>query len=265
MIRALFLRGLRQHFLLLGILFSGLFLFEVGVVWIGARLDMGPQFRQLLQTFLPPGFVDAVFNQFGFGSFAGTVSFGYQHPLVLISAIAMVVVLSTIPAQERESGFLDLLLARPLSRTSYISAAGINILLSALVSALALLGGTAVGLSLVDPPEVIRWTQYIPSAASLVLLLSAIGSYTLLFATGAKRRGIAVAQAVGITMVFYWLDFMGDYWGLLETARLLSPFYYFDPARTASSGLALTEILVLGGIAATAIPAAFLNFKRQDL
>ena len=122
-----------------------------------------------------------------------------------------------------------------------------------------------MGLAIVDLAEPVGWAEYLPSAGGLFLLLMAVGSYTLLFATDAKRRGVATAQAVGITMVFYWLDFMGDYWDLLETARILSPFHYFDPARAASTGLSPTEVLVLGGITGTAILAAFLNFRRQDL
>ena len=72
MIRTLFLRNLRQHLPLLGVISLGLFLFELAVVWVAARLDMGPEFRQFLQTFLPPDFVELTFSQFGFGSFAGT-------------------------------------------------------------------------------------------------------------------------------------------------------------------------------------------------
>jgi len=99
---------------------------------------------------------------------------------------------------------------------------------------------------------------------ALLLLLQAVGSYTLLFSTGGRRRGIATAQAVGLTLLFYWLDFMGDYWDLLGTARYLSPFFYFDPAQAAQTGLAMGDAWVLLGISLILVPAAFLNFQRQD-
>lgn len=265
MIGTLFRRNLRQHALLLGVLSLGLFLFELAVVWTAARMDMGPEFREFLAVILPPDLVDVVFNQFGFGSFAGTVSFGYQHPMTLVSGIAIMVVMATIPAQERESGFLDLVLARPLSRASYITSMVLQLLFASILTALVVLAGSAAGLALVAPPEPVLWTEYIPSAFGLFLILMAVGSYTLLFATGAKRRGIATAQAVGITLVFYWLDFMGDYWDLLETARSLSVFYYFDPAQAARDGIPIASIAVLGGIVLVAIPLAYLNFRSQDL
>ena len=109
------------------------------------------------------------------------------------------------------------------------------------------------------------WTGYLPSAGILSLLLLSIGSYILFFSTFARRRGVAVAQAVGLTLVFYWLDFMGDYWSLLETARWFSPFRFFDPAVAANSGIPVRDLLVLSSITVAATLGAFLSFRRQDL
>ena len=209
--------------------------------------------------------MDVIFSQFGFGSFAGTISFGYQHPLALISGIALVVVMATVPAQERESGILDLFLSKPVPRATYLGANLLGVFFTALLIASVVLAGTTFGLTLVEVAEPVRWADYLPSALALLLLLQAVGSYTLLFSTGGRRRGIATAQAVGLTLLFYWLDFMGDYWDLLGTARYLSPFFYFDPAQAAQTGLAMGDAWVLLGISLILVPAAFLNFQRQDL
>jgi ABC-2 type transport system permease protein len=264
-IRTLLLRNLRHHAYLLTVLSGGLLLFEVALVWVAARIDMGPEFQGFLQTLLPQDVVESLFSTFGFGSFAGTVSFGYQHPLVLISGIAMVMMVATTPPHERETGFLDLVLSRPLLRSHYITASILEVLLMALLAAVVVLAGTTLGLAVVDVPEPTDWKAYLPAAEGLFLLLSAVGSYTLLLATEAKRRGMAIAPAVGITLLFYWLDFMGEYWDLLETARYLSPFYYFDPARASQTGLAPSTLGVLGGILLVCLPASLLNFNRQDL
>jgi len=265
MIRALFWRGLRQHARLLGVLSLSLALFEWALVWVAARIDMGPGFRQLLGTILPPDVVDIIFGQFGFASFGGAVSFGYQHPMALVAGVAMMVVVATLPAQERETGLLDMILSRPLTRRQYLMAAALLVVVAAVLPSAALLVGGAAGLTVVEAPEAIPWTRYIPSAIMLTLLLLAVGSYVLLFATDAKRRGTAVSQAVGITLLFYWLDFMGDYWDLLDTARRLSPFHYFDPAAAADTGMAGAAVAVLGSITLVAGAGAFLNFQRQNL
>ncbi len=265
MIRALFWRGLRQHLGLLAILSLGLVLFEWAIVWVAARMGMGSGFRDLLATLLPPDMLDPILGQFGLASFGGTLSFGYQHPLSLIAAIAMVTVMATIPAHERETGLVDLILSRPLTRSRYLTGHVLLVFVAAMLPPLALLAGGALGLAVTEAPETVVWSRYIPSAGSLALLLLAIGAYVLLFSTGAKRRGTAVAQAVGITLVFYWLDFMGDYWDLLETARYLSPFYYFDPAVAANSGLPSRDLAVLLSVSALGTAGALLNFRKQDL
>jgi hypothetical protein len=265
MIRSLFLRGLRQHAVLLGILSLGLLLFEWAVIWAAALIDMGPGFLQLLQTLLPREMAESILGQFGFASFAGAVSFGFQHPLTFVAAIAMVVVVSTLPAAEREAGLLDLILTRPVPRSRYIAAMAALTLFAAVLSPLALLAGSAVGLTVVDAPQQVSWVDYLPSAMALALLLLAIGAYSLFIATDALRRGTASAQIAGLTLLFYCLDFLGDYWDALETARLFSPFHYFDPARAASTGIPDLDIWVLGGIAVLCTVGAFLNFRVQDL
>jgi len=244
MTSTLFGRSFRQHARLLGVLSLGLVLFEWALVWVAARMNIGPGLRQLLQTFLPPDVVEIIFGQFGFASFGGAVSFGYQHPLALIAGIAMVVVAATLPALERETGLLDLVLSRPLSRSRYLASAALVTVLACLMTPLALLAGGALGLALVEAPQPISWTAYLPAAGEQGLLLLAVGAYALLFC---------------------WLDFMGDYWDLLEVARLLSPFHYFDPAAAVSSGIPFRGVAVPASVALAATAGAFWNFQRQDL
>jgi ABC-type transport system involved in multi-copper enzyme maturation permease subunit len=207
-----------------------------------------------------------IFGQFGLTTFEGAVAFGYQHPFSMVASLAMVVVAATLPAAEREKGYLELFLSRPLPRSRYILSAFLFMALASLTLPLGLLTGTILGLGFVDSPGEMSWPTYLPAAAGMALLLLAVGSYTLLFATGARRRGIATAQAVAFTLLFYWMDFMGDYWATLVHARKLSPFFYFDPARASlAGGLSGTEVAVLGSIAAATTLLALLNFQRQDL
>lgn len=265
MILTLLSRQIRQHAVLLGSLSLGLVLFEWAIVWVAAIIDLGPGFQDLLSAFLPRNVVDALLGQFGFTTFAGALSFGFQHPLTLTAAIAMVAVMSTLPAAEREAGLLDLILARPLPRHRYLTATLIGVVTSALLPPVALLAGCAVGLTTVDAPQPVSWTDYLPPAAGLSLVLLSIGACGVLLASQSRRRGQAAAVLVGLTLVCYWLDFMGDYWDALETVRLLSPFHYFEPALAASSGIPGRHVLILVSIAVVCTVGAFLNFRRQDL
>jgi len=258
-------RGLRQHAGLLGVLSVGLLFFEWAIVWVAARINMGPEFQQLLSTLLPPNVVETIFGQFGFASFGGAISFGYQHPLALIAGIAMVTVMATLPADERENGILDLILSRPLPRRNYLAANAMLVAFAAALPPFALLVGGGLGLATVEAPVPVAWTEYLPAAGLQALLLLAIGAYTILFASVSRRRGLAVARSVGLTLVFYWLDFMGDYWDLLEKPRFLSPFHYFDPAEAVNGGPGFLAVVVLIGVSLLAFSGAFLAFDRQDL
>jgi len=265
-IRALFLRNLRQHMVLLAVLFVSMVLVEFFLVWVSAQMNIGPEFQRFLEAFLPPEISEVIFSQFGFTSFEGAVAFGYQLPFSMAGSIAMVMVAATLPASEREKGYLELFLARPLPRARYLLSTLLFVITAAMVLPLGLLLGTAVGLRVIESPAEIGWTDYTPAAFALALLLLAVGSYTLLFATGARRRGIAVAQGVAFTLAFSWMDFMGDYWDTLLYARKASPFFYFDPGRASfGAGLSSTEVGVLTSITLVTSLLAFYNFQKQDL
>lgn len=266
MTRTLYGRLLYLHARLLAAIAVGVCLFEVFMVWVSAQLDTGPGLRAFLEAVLPPGMREVLFEQFGVASFAGAVAFGYQHPFVLVAIVAFVVVAATTPAAERETGFLDLVLARPVPRRTYITASVLLVATGAVVLAVAVQVGAIIGLGLVEGPGELPWTDYVPATLALLLLLLAVGGYSLLAATGARRRGNAVSRAVGLTLVFYWLDFMGGLWETLELARWLSPFTYYDAPRTVvGSGLPTRDIVVLSVVAVATTVAAFLEFQRQDL
>lgn len=266
MIGALLLRSLQQHLRLLAGVGVGLFLTELLIVWVAARIDTGPGLQQLLESFVSPEVREIIFGQMGMASLGGAVSFGFQHPFVLVASVAAVVVLATRPAAERESGVLDLILSRPLSRSRYLAANELLLLLTAIFLPLVLLAGAAASLAVVEAAEPIPWTRYIPAAIGFGLLLLAVGGYTLLFSAKVRRRGTAIARAVGLTLGFYWLEFMGTFWDALATARYLSPFFYFDPVGASGpGGLPLRDVAVLSGIWILTTIGAFALFRRADL
>ncbi|MDX1675897.1 MAG: hypothetical protein R3314_13975, partial [Longimicrobiales bacterium] len=158
---------------------------------------------------------------------------------------------------------LDLILARPVRRTTYLQAPLLLVITGAVTLPLAILVGAVLGLVTVDAGA--PWTPYLAAAGSLTLLLLAMGGIGLLAAVGAERRGPAVGRAVTLVLVFYWLDFVGPLWEVLETARWLSPFAYFDPSGAVRHGVSAVDAAVLLGVFVTTTAAAFLELRRQDL
>lgn len=264
MIRAMLARHLRQHARLLAAACVGLFLFETLLIWVAARIETGAGLRMLIESLLPEEVRSVIFSQFGLASFDGAVAFGFQHPFALVAGIALMVALATICAAERETGFLDLVLARPVPRWRYVAAIVLVLIIAAAILALAQLAGVAAGLGLVGVSEP-SWTSYGGSVAVLAALLFVVGGYTLAIAARARRRGNAIAVTAGLTLFFYWIDFLGGFWDALDLPRRISPFYYFDPVAAVGNRPNLLAIALLLAAGAAATGAAFLVFRRQDI
>lgn len=264
MIRALILRNLRHHARLLLAVLPALALMELLIVWLGAQIDMGPGLLNLFEMMVPPA-IRSFLNTRMF-AFPGFVAFGFQHPVVLSGAIAFIVTVATVPAAERESGLLDLILARPLVRGHYLAGALTLVVGSALVLPLAVLAGCGAGLALVRVENEIAWVGYSAAAAKLALLLLCIGGYALLIAAVSRRRGRAVAQVTGLTLGFFFLDVLCRARASLAPLHWLTPFKYFDPVPAAvGPGILPRDVLVLLGAFVVTVAIAFARFRRQDL
>ena len=68
----------------------------------------------------------------------------------LLATLAFAMVVATIPTGERESGFLELILARPVPRRRYLLAALLPLIFGAVLLPLALVAGALIGIQLVE-------------------------------------------------------------------------------------------------------------------
>lgn len=260
----LFLRNLRHHGVLFAAVAAGLAGFEALLIRAAAAFEAGPGLRILLEL-VPPSMRSAVEEQLPFVTFAGTVGFGFQHPFALAAAIAFIVTAATIPAAEAESGFLGLVLARPLARRRYLAATLALVVLAALVLPLAQLLGAAAALPFVEAPGKLPWQRYLPAALLLAALLLAIGGLALLAASGAKRRGRPIAWVVGYTLAAFVVDALAGLWKPLHRLDRLTPFHYFNPVPAAvTPHIDPIDPIVLLAVFAAATALAFLRFARRD-
>jgi ABC-2 type transport system permease protein len=265
-IRALLDRNLRHHARLLLSLFGGFIVLEMLICWIASSIEAGPGLASLWEQMMPSAFRRMFSAQMGMASFDGMVAFGFRHPAILTAAVAYVIVVGTLPAGERESGLLDLILARPVRRSRYLTAVVLALAIGALVLPVALLIGTVAVLPLLDVSSALPWQRYVPSAASLAALLLAIGGYSLLIAVTSRRRGPAVARAVGLTIVLFFLEFLASAWEAVSVLRWLTPFHYHQPIRAAVfREMPLVNPLTLLLLFAVCTMAAYACFRRQDL
>jgi ABC-2 type transport system permease protein len=254
-------RQLRHHAPLLLAALAGAYAFELLMVWIASTMDMGPEFQDLLQLVLPPAMVNLVMNQFGLASFPAAVAFGFKHPFIIAAGAAVVITMASVPAGERESGFLDLILARPVTRAAYTRAHIALLLIPVLAFPLVLISAAHAGLLLTGRDDVSGANYLLPALAFAPLLLC-IGAYTLLFAAGAQRRGTAVARAAALTMVFYVYEVLASMWERLRGWEWLSIFDAYRPVGLATGEATLRAPLIVLALAAALLLLAALRFER---
>src|ERR1043166_9562549 len=90
--------------------------FQVLIILVAKSIQDSGTFEQF-GAMLPSFVRELIGPSFGsLMSFSGMVCLGYFHPVVMISLLALTIALATIPTAEIESGFMDLILSRPLAR-----------------------------------------------------------------------------------------------------------------------------------------------------
>jgi ABC-2 type transport system permease protein len=201
-------------------------------------------------------------------SFAGLVTFGYFHPIVVLAVLQLGVWTATEPAGEIEWGLFDLELARPVRRATVVArsllvALGVT---TAVVAAMA--AGTWAGLAAFAPEGAV-WPdphRVLSLAAHLLLLSWVFAAAGLAAAALAKRRGSAFGAVLVATVFLYLLNLVADAWKPAAALRPYTPFHYY-PGFAVANGTAPVahDLLVLASLTAVLVLVAFWRFERRDL
>jgi ABC-2 type transport system permease protein len=261
---ALSLKRARTLLLATGLLLAA---FQVLLVLIARGIEREGEFEQLasllppfVRTLLGPSLASVM-------SFKGVVSIGYFDLGIVIALVALTIALATVPASEVESGFADLILARPLRRHWIITRTIALVLLAIVMMLTLMLAGTWGGLALLAP-ENAQW----PSPGMLGSLALNLGLLMLCWggvamALGAAcRRSVASAVTGLLALAALLLDLTGRMWPPADRLAWLSPFRYFIPFDLVmGSDLPVENILVLWAIAMTGFTLAYFFFSQRDI
>ena len=200
-------------------------------------------------------------------SFNGIVCGGYFDLGNVIALVVLTIALATLPAGEIETGFADLMLARPLARHWLITRAIALVLFSILLMLFMIMVGTWGGLALFAPPDVVGppARQTASLALNLGMLLLCWGGVAMAFGA-ACRRGVASATTSLLAFAALLLDYAQKLWPPLERIAWLSPFRYFTPFELVMGDpLPMEYLLVLGAIALTGFTVAYLVISQRDI
>ncbi len=208
---------------------TGLLLAAFQVLLVLIASSIHPSRFDDLASLLPP-FVRAIIGPAvaSVMSFSGIVCLGYFDLAIVAALLALIIALATLPASEVETGFADLILARPLRRHWIITRTIALVLLSSLMMLTLMMAGTWAGLAMLAPEDV-QWPspRLIGSLALNLGLLMLCWSGIALAFGAACRRSVASATTGLLALAALLLDLAGRMWPPAARFAWLSPFRYF--------------------------------------
>ena len=223
-----------------------------------------------LITKLAPAYIQ---RQFGaslpvFLSFGGLVTFGYFHPVVILTIALSAAFFATELAADVESGYVDLLLSRPVSRHWLVTRTALVLMLSPLLLVAIMLLATYAALAMFAPSGAAwpKTSSVLMLAAHLVAMAWCCGALSLAIAASVKRRMTALGPAAILAVSLYLLDLLAGAWPPLAAVAVLSPFHYFQGAAVfAGTADVARDFQVLGTMTLVAGAFAYWRFSARDL
>jgi ABC-type transport system involved in multi-copper enzyme maturation permease subunit len=262
----------RRSFARVGWLFAGVAVLLMGLQALLVTIAVAQEEVQSFEliTRLAPSFLQ---RQFGsalpmFLSFSGLVTFGYFHPVVLLTLAVGTAVVATELAGDIEGGQVDLLLSRPVARHWLVTRSLLMVLLVPLLLVLLMLMATWISLAGYAPNGA-RWPSaavLASMAAHLVALAWCVGALGLATAAAVSRRMSAMGPVAIAAVSLYLLDLVATAWRPLAPVAIVSPFHYYQGAAIlAGTADLLGDLLVLGSMAAVAFAFAYWRFSTRDV
>jgi len=247
---------------------TGLLLAAFQVLLVLIASSIHPSKFEDLAALLPP-FVRALLGPAvaSVMSFGGIVCLGYFDLAIVAALLALIIALATLPASEVETGFADLILARPLRRHWIITRTIALVLISTLMMVALMMAGTWVGLAMLAPDDA-QWPSpmMIGSLALNLGMLMLCWSSVALALAAACRRSVASATTGLLALAALLLDLTARLWPAAEPFAWLSPFRYFIPFDLVmGTALPVENILVLWAIAMSGFTVAYLLFSQRDM
>lgn len=247
-------------FLMLGTLEFMIFMLVVEADF----LNMAQIFIQKLPPIVQQYFNDQWLAQF---SISGAVAFGYNHPFVLIFlAIIAIMLPAKHIAGEIEGGTLELLFSLPVKRFEIAFSLWLFSLFALLIVIAGCWIGTFVGTLVYPQFSKLSSLRLMLTGINLWLLMLTINAYTFFLAAVAREGSRVAMRAAGITLFFYFLNYIARLWPKIELLMHASIFNYYQPQRVMMGQAGFgANIAVLSLLTIVFMTLAFWWMGRRDL
>ena len=225
----------------------------------------GIDFRALFES----GIFPEQFMSFGGGdvfSLSGSIALGFIHPIliILVSVFAVGFATSAV-AGERQRGTLEVLLARPISRSSLYVTLAVSAAGFIAISVAAFLVGSTVGAVVAGVEDELAADRLPLLWLNGVLLFGSFAAIGLAASVSTNRLAPALGVTLGILVVMYFFDVLGSLWPDAEFLRPWSLFYYLQAKAILSGAADAFNFGLLGAVIVAGVVYALVVFPRRDL
>lgn len=237
------------------------------VITLVSSMETGPIMDVMMQQ-LPERFQTLINEQFLSGlTLKGAAAFGFNHPLVLA---LLVIYAINIPnrhiSTEIETGTLELLLAYPFRRTTLLISLWMATGLLLLLIICGAWAGSFAAIFLQEALSLDLFMQMLKIGLNLWLLLILIMSYTLLIATFMKTGSKAGFYGAGVTLIFYFGNFLTALWKPISFVEPINIFTYFQPQKLMFDQRSLwLNVTVLSTLIVICLILSVRQFNRRDI
>lgn len=227
-------------------------------------LNMAQIFIQKFPPIVQQYFNDQWLAQF---SISGAVAFGYNHPFVLIFlAIIAIMLPAKHIASEIEGGTLELLFSLPVKRFEIACSLWLISLFALLMVIVGCWIGTWAGTLVYPQFSNLSFPRLILTGINLWLLMVAINGYTFFLAAFAREGSGVTLRAAGVTLFFYFLNYVARLWPKIEFLKHASIFNYYQPQKVMIGQAGFrANIILLFLLIIVFMTLAFWRINRRDV
>lgn len=241
----------------------------VTFAWGWLVLFFYSQFSEAIRQLVTGNALFKQFANFGSGDFfsvPGAVTLGTEHPfLIALIGIFAVGSGSLAIAGERQSGTLEIVLARPLARRAYLATHALAVLAVVALLVALLLAGMSVGATVLglDRQLDLGWMPAV--WLNGFLLWAAFASFSLAASATFDRPGPAIGLALAYLLVNYFLEILGSFWSAAQWTQEYSLFHHFESGQILSGNPSPFDFGLLAVAAVLPLVYALWVFPRRDL
>jgi len=257
----------KSHRLL--ILFGMFFIASIQLllIYFNSTLDIAPMVEIFLSQ-IPPNmsemFGDEILSQI---SAEGTVAFGLEHPLVitLITFLSISMISRNITSSSGNR-FMEIILAHPVKRQTLITSLYLFTMFVLALIIFSAFAGALVAIYFFHELDATIFTNMLKADLNAYLLHLFVMSYALFFSVFLKDVSKAVIISAILTLVFYFIDIISEFWDILNFTKYFNFFSYFDtPKIMVGQGEAYRDIAILAIASLILFVLSFRKFLRKDI